>query len=164
MRTLALALAAFLPIWLTAPEAHAVCLSQIDCIRQRFGQPQMLRPNSFPDRTGQIGANAPAGRRAGIRAGRPAVTGRTPAAVRDGIPRSAASPGSTEVRPGIYYTPDAALDTPRTGMPDSPAYDTAGPTVRRYQPAQPSTGAGTVTRPSQPAAPADLLHSAGTDR
>jgi hypothetical protein len=55
MRTLALALAAALPVWLAAPAAQAVCTSGIDCIRERFGTNPMPRNNRIIDRTDRLG-------------------------------------------------------------------------------------------------------------
>lgn len=54
MRTLALALAAALPVWLAAPAANALCTSGIECIRERFGADRFLRQNRLLDRAAPV--------------------------------------------------------------------------------------------------------------
>jgi hypothetical protein len=115
MRTLALALAAALPVWLAAPAAEAVCTSGVDCIRERFGTDPMLRNNRIIDRTDGLGdRNRPV----------------NPYAARQGL---RVAPGNRT----IYAPtgPETALETlqPNQSRPDAGAYmpgtGTAAPTV-----------------------------------
>lgn len=161
MRMLVPALVAFLPLWLAAAPAGAVCLSDIDCIRQRFGQDRMLQQNRVLERARPAGARAHANRGPSVR--RDGVhdasrTGNAPDAGSDD------ARDAVEVRPGVFYAPGGALGAPRIPGRDDPASDEAGPTIRRYQPAHIDDSANGIARPDQPAGAADLRHSTGRDR
>jgi hypothetical protein len=162
MRTLAFALAAALPVWLTAPAAHAVCTSGVDCIRERFGSDTMLRQNRLLDRTDRIGTRQPVNPYAARQSRRAAGLNRADDAAEEGVYGDEALRSPSEIRPDVRYTPEEVLRMPgieAPGEPPAEAGGMSGPTVGPVLPAEP-----TPTSPSARAGAATAASDAARSR
>lgn len=159
MRTLVLALAAALPVWLAAPAAQAVCISGVDCIRERFGSNAMPRNNRIIDRTDRLGdRNTPVNPYV-ARQGRPVGSVDRREVAPQAPFEEALQTSPSDLRPDARYTPGTTLDPYALGLSGAGTVGSGlgtapGLTVEPYAPAAAATGepgsaaAGVAPRPS----------------